>query len=308
MTELGQSNCSVFVGNIPSGTDSKALQAYFEAFGPVKSASVVANGQSRPQTYGFVSFWSTKDSERLLALTETHKLNGVELNVEPASFSRAKEKFYQNTKGSDDSLFLFMQDIPKDLNKKVLLRYFEQFGVLRHVYLMERKNKPRDFLYIKYVDLKSVDLVKSKKHKIPNLSISEAPTLVCKIGIFKDKSLRKLRQDSKDLLEPYPEQPKNPGRLPKKESFETALSENKSFTLNPEFPEVVVSHARNAGYAKKATNVKGGQTAKSRVFESFYDSISRISDSLNERATNYRFISSVSTGHSPQRQPPGERV
>ena len=45
-------------------------------------------------------------------------------------------------------MFLFVQDIPKDVNRSLLVEHFAQFGDLTKARLVNRSDKNKDFVYL----------------------------------------------------------------------------------------------------------------------------------------------------------------
>lgn len=193
----------LYVSNIPKTLNSKKLRAYFERFGVVTSAVVVMGSQKyKSSLYGFISFSSKNTLEEVLS--SNHKIEGKEVTVERISIATDTQKLTALAKGRPDNLYLFVQDLPKDTNCRVLVDYFSQFGMLKSVHLFRAEKKARDYVLLQYFDLESIALAKSLKHRIINLSI-EKVTLVCKLGVFKDHQSYQWFEEAEDLLANFPQ-------------------------------------------------------------------------------------------------------
>lgn len=193
----------IYVSNIPKHVDSKMLQRYFENFGSVYSAVVIGAKKGKSLSYGFVSFSSRKSLEKVLA-TKQHLLEGCVLAIDTVSVEKAKSNLVKYAGGEDSNVFLFVQDIPKDVNRQVLVEHFLKFGELTKARLVSRPDKNKDFVYLQYKSIDAAANAKSQKHKVNGLS-KESITLVCKVGIFRNQKQIQVMEDAEDLLRP--EQP-----------------------------------------------------------------------------------------------------
>jgi hypothetical protein len=187
----------IYVSNIPKHVDSKQLQKYFETFGSVYSAVVIGAKKGKSLSYGFVSFSSKKSLD--LVLSTSHSIDGCMLAIDTVSIDKAKNNLVKYANGEDSNVFLFVQDIPKDVNRQVLVDYFSQFGELTKARLVNRPDKNKDFIYLQYRTIDSAANAKSQKHKISGLS-KENITLVCKVGIFKNQKQIQIMEEAEDLL------------------------------------------------------------------------------------------------------------
>ena len=187
----------IYVSNIPKHVDSKQLQKYFESFGSVYSAVVIGAKKGKSLSYGFVSFSSKKSLDQVLSTT--HSIDGCMLAIDTVSIDKAKNNLVKYANGEDSNVFLFVQDIPKDVNRQVLVDYFSQFGELTKARLVNRPDKNKDFIYLQYKTIDSAANAKSQKHKITSLS-KENITLVCKVGIFKNQKQIQIMEEAEDLL------------------------------------------------------------------------------------------------------------
>jgi len=187
----------IYVSNIPKQVDSKQLQKYFETFGSVYSAVVIGAKKGKSLSYGFVSFSSKKSLDK--ALAATHVIDGCQLVVDTVSVEKAKMNLVKYAQGGDPNVFLFIQDIPKDVNRQAFIQHFSKFGELSRVRLVSRPDKNKDFVYLQYKDIDAAAVAKSQKHRIPGLS-HENITLVCKVGIFRNQKQVQAMEEAEDIL------------------------------------------------------------------------------------------------------------
>lgn len=138
----------IYVSNIPKHIDSKQLQLYFEQFGSVYSAVVIGAKKGKSLSYGFVSFSSKKSLEA--ALASEHYIDGCQMCIDSVSIEKAKSNLIKYANGEDQNVFLFIQDIPKDVNRNLLVEHFSQFGDLTKARIINRADKNKDFVYLQY--------------------------------------------------------------------------------------------------------------------------------------------------------------
>lgn len=197
MDSIKSNEKKIYVSNIPKHVDSKQLQLYFETFGSVYSAVVIGAKKGKSLSYGFVSFSSKKSLDSVLS--SEHLIDGCKLSVDSVSIEKAKNNLVKYANGEDTNVFLFVQDIPKDVNRALLVEHFSQFGDLTKARLVSRPDKNKDFIYLQYKGIDSAATAKSQKHRIPGLS-RENITLVCKVGIFRNQKQILIMEEAEDLL------------------------------------------------------------------------------------------------------------
>lgn len=188
----------IYVSNIPKYIDSRDLQQYFERFGSVYSAVVIGAKKGKSLSYGFVSFSARKTLEKVMR--SVHYIDDHQLSIDIASIEKAKENLIRYSHGEEKNIFLFIQDIPKDVNKRLLVEYFQKYGKLRLARLVQRVEKNKDFVYLQYDSLESTATAKSLKHRVAGLS-KENITLVCKVGVFRNLKHSQDIEQAEDLLQ-----------------------------------------------------------------------------------------------------------
>jgi len=188
---------TVYVGGLPPQVDSHTLSCYFEQYEAVLHCRVVQPKGQKTCTYALVSFGSTAAVNRVMSFQ--HSLMGYPLHIDHSVRCSPKDSLLRFCQGDTKSLFLFIQDIPKSINKTCLLRYFSQFGELSVARLSVVDHKCKDRLYLQYADINAMVNVKRTKHVIPGLC-DEKITLVCKVGMFRTLKQVQILLDSEDLL------------------------------------------------------------------------------------------------------------
>jgi RNA recognition motif-containing protein len=79
---------NLFVGSLSWGTTDDSLKAFFESVGPVKSARVITDRDTRKSKgFGFVEFEDEADNQKAI-----DQLNGKELDGRAITVSLARPK------------------------------------------------------------------------------------------------------------------------------------------------------------------------------------------------------------------------
>jgi cold-inducible RNA-binding protein len=79
---------NVYVGNLPHSTTEADLRAFFEAYGTVDKASIVADRETgRSRGFGFVEMRDSGEADKAIAA-----LNGTELGGRTLTVNEAKPK------------------------------------------------------------------------------------------------------------------------------------------------------------------------------------------------------------------------
>ena len=188
----------VYVANIPSHIDSKALRVYFSCYGKVSEAVVIGNSRiERERNYGFVTFTQKTFVDHVLSVH--HFISGEHVVVRRVDAVSSQKAMISYCEGDLKSLYLFICDIPKDANIETLMMYFSQFGNLKVAKLHICEGRQKNHLYLQYATIEAMVAARARKHRVPNLS-SLNTTLVCKLGTLKAHTQAKLNLEAKDLL------------------------------------------------------------------------------------------------------------
>jgi RNA recognition motif-containing protein len=135
-----QKKRKLFVSNIPSYVDNKALASFFNNFGEVRNAYVIRDFVSKAsRNYGYVEFFDTSSVRQVLA-TEQILLDGEELSCLPFQGRLQEKKYltpyqprnsYQNWRFEQDNLSESVQDQQnswnvQNLGLKTTKSYFQR--------------------------------------------------------------------------------------------------------------------------------------------------------------------------------------
>ncbi|XP_021836389.1 polyadenylate-binding protein 2 isoform X2 [Spinacia oleracea] len=139
---------NVFIKNLDSSIDNKALQDTFAAFGAILSCKVAldSNGQSRG--YGFVQFDREEAAQKAI-----NSLNGMLLNdkqVYVGSFVRRQER--NGTNGSPKFTNVYVKNLSENHTDEDLMKIFSPFGAITSAVVMKdtTTGKSRCFGFVNF--------------------------------------------------------------------------------------------------------------------------------------------------------------
>eukprot|EP01060_Flectonema_neradi_P008127 TRINITY_DN157_c1_g2_i1.p1 TRINITY_DN157_c1_g2~~TRINITY_DN157_c1_g2_i1.p1 ORF type:complete len:582 (+),score=139.81 TRINITY_DN157_c1_g2_i1:44-1789(+) len=114
---------NIFIKNLDSAIDNKALHATFQSFGQILSCKVVADEDGKSMGYGFVHYADEKDADKAVSEVNGMLMNGKQVYV--GRFER-KERKLQSLQENFTNLYVkhFDPTVPEDDLKK----FFENFG------------------------------------------------------------------------------------------------------------------------------------------------------------------------------------
>ncbi|RDX74209.1 Polyadenylate-binding protein 3 [Mucuna pruriens] len=138
---------NVFIKNLDTSIDNKALHDTFAAFGNVLSCKVAVDGSGQPKGYGFVQF----DNEEA-AQNAIKQLNGMLINdkkVYVGLFVRRQERAQAN--GSPKFTNVYVKNFSETYTDEDLKKLFSTYGTITSVVVMRDANgKSRCFGFVNF--------------------------------------------------------------------------------------------------------------------------------------------------------------
>ncbi|PIN04410.1 Polyadenylate-binding protein (RRM superfamily) [Handroanthus impetiginosus] len=138
---------NLFIKNLDSSIDNKALYETFSAFGIVLSCKVAVDNNGKSKGYGFVQF----DKEEA-AQNAIKRLNGMLLNdkqVYVGTFIRRQDRI--RTKGTPKFTNVYVKNLPESITDQSLKKIFEKFGPITSAVVMRDANgKSRCFGFVNF--------------------------------------------------------------------------------------------------------------------------------------------------------------
>lgn len=146
-TQKESTSFKIFVGGLEPETTEDDLTEYFSEFGRVIERLIKVDIKTkRSRGFAFIGFKSPESVDRVLQV-EHHYINGKKIDCKRAM---TKEDAYSLNRNLKDSCRkVYISNIPKELSRKDLQDFFNQFGKIIDFNLIFKK-KETGFLYIIY--------------------------------------------------------------------------------------------------------------------------------------------------------------
>ncbi|CAN4116419.1 unnamed protein product [Withania somnifera] len=172
---------NVFIKNLDSSVDNKALQDTFAAFGTVLSCKVAVDSNGHSKGYGFVQFDQDEAAQKAI-----NRLNGMLINdkqVYVGYFIRGQERSRPNA--SDKFTNVYVKNLPETTNDEDLKKLFEKYGTITSaLVMMDTYGKSRCF---GFVNFETSDAAAAAVEKLNGSSLNEK---VLYVGKAQKKSER----------------------------------------------------------------------------------------------------------------------
>lgn len=179
---------NVFIKNLDSSIDNKALYDTFAAFGTVLSCKVAVDSNGQSKGYGFVQFDQDEAAHNAIK-----RLNGMLINdkqVYVGHFIRRQERSQANA--SDKFTNVYVKDLPETTTDEDLKKLFEKYGTITSAVVMKDKNgKSKCFGFVNY---ESSDAAASAVEQLNGSSFKEK---VLYVGKAQKKSEREAKLKAK---------------------------------------------------------------------------------------------------------------
>ncbi|XP_024033011.1 polyadenylate-binding protein 3 [Morus notabilis] len=138
---------NIFIKNLDTSLDNKALHDTFAAFGTILSCKVAVDNNGQSKGYGFVQF----DKEES-AHTAINELNGMLINdkqVYVGLFVRKQERARAN--GSPKFTNVYVKNLSETFSDEDLKKLFSPFGTITSAVVMRNSNgKSRSFGFVNF--------------------------------------------------------------------------------------------------------------------------------------------------------------
>ncbi|KAK6792349.1 hypothetical protein RDI58_011430 [Solanum bulbocastanum] len=137
---------NVFIKNLDSSIDNKALQDTFGAFGTVLSCKVAVDSSGQSKGYGFVQFDQDEAAQKAI-----NRLNGMLINekqVYVGFFIRGQER-----RGNvcDKFTNVYVKNLPESTSDEDLKKLFEKYGTITSALVMtDSSGKSRGFGFVNF--------------------------------------------------------------------------------------------------------------------------------------------------------------
>ncbi|KAF9687038.1 hypothetical protein SADUNF_Sadunf02G0052200 [Salix dunnii] len=165
MRKSGHAN--VFIKNLDTKIDNKALHDTFASFGPVLSCKVAVDNNGQSKGYGFIQFENEEDAQSAI-----NRLNGMLVNdreVYVGPFVRRQERIEAN--GSPKFTNVYVKNLSETTSDEDLKTIFSSYGAITSAIVMKDQNgKSRGF---GFVNLQSPDSAAAAVEKLNGTTFSD---------------------------------------------------------------------------------------------------------------------------------------
>ena len=123
---------NVFIKNLDTSIDNKALNDTFAAFGTVLSCKVAVDSNGQSKGYGFVQFENEESAQNAI-----NRLNGMLINdkkVFVGLFVRRQERTQSN--GSPKFTNVYVKNLPETTTDEDLKKFFGTYGTITSAIVM----------------------------------------------------------------------------------------------------------------------------------------------------------------------------
>jgi len=139
---MEQDPAKIFIGGLHSQTDGESLRCYFEKYGEIKDCTVMRDAVTkRSRGFGFVIFKDALAVDKVLDKVNSdnqyHVIDGKKVEAKRAIPKKPPPSQNQNFKK------VFVGGLPPDITSQELTEYFETFGKVNEVLLMQDKATKR---------------------------------------------------------------------------------------------------------------------------------------------------------------------
>lgn len=160
----------LFIGGLSYNTTEESLSNFFSKWGKLTDCVVMQDpATKRSRGFGFVTFEKAHMVDDCMS-NRPHKLDGREVEAK-----RAVSREESHRPGIHKSVKrMFMGGIKENVNVEDVTAYFEKYGKVESVELLQDKNsgKKRGFGFVNFDDYDVVDkIVQTRRHVISGVSI-----------------------------------------------------------------------------------------------------------------------------------------
>ena len=150
LRKTGQGN--VFIKNLDSAIDNKALHDTFTQFGDILSCKVAQDELGNSRGYGFIHFQTGDSATRAIAGVNGMLLNDKKVFVGHHIAKRDRQSKFDEMKANFTNLYV--KNIDNDVTDEELSSLFEKFGSISSAAITRdpETGKGRGFGFVNYID------------------------------------------------------------------------------------------------------------------------------------------------------------
>merc|ERR1712118_467797 len=146
MRKAGQGN--IFVKNLDSNIDNKALYDTFSLFGNILSCKVACESDGKSKGYGFVHFESEDSARRAI-----ERVNNMQIGEKTVSVEKYMKATDRDTEPKDFTN-LYVKNMPKSWDDAKIKEVFAEYGTVTST-LVQKDPKGLSFAFVNYKEAES---------------------------------------------------------------------------------------------------------------------------------------------------------
>jgi polyadenylate-binding protein len=163
LRKTGQGN--VFIKNLDSAIDNKALHDTFAAFGPILSCKVAQDEMGNSKGYGFVHYESNEAANQAIKHVNGMLLNEKKVFVGHHIAKRDRMSKFEEMKANFTNIFV--KNVSLEATDDEFRELFEKFGNITSASLAQDENgKSRGFGFVNYTDHEDAEVAVANLHDI----------------------------------------------------------------------------------------------------------------------------------------------
>lgn len=175
LRKTGQGN--VFIKNLDTAIDNKALHDTFAAFGNILSCKVAQDEQGNSKGYGFVHYETDEAANQAIKHVNGMLLNEKKVYVGHHIPKKDRQSKFEEMKANFTNVYV--KNIPTDVNDDEFRELFEKYGEVTSASLArDDSGKSRGFGFVNFVNhdhaAKAVDELNGKDFKGQELYVGRA--------------------------------------------------------------------------------------------------------------------------------------
>jgi polyadenylate-binding protein len=146
MRKAGQGN--IFVKNLDSNIDNKALYDTFSLFGNILSCKVACDEAGKSKGYGFVHFESEDSAKQAI-----ERVNDMQIGEKTVSVEKYTKATERDTEPKDFTN-LYVKNMPRSWDEAKIKEVFGEYGAVTST-LVQKDPKGRTFAFVNFEEAES---------------------------------------------------------------------------------------------------------------------------------------------------------
>merc|ERR1719498_1317328 len=161
MRKAGQGN--IFVKNLDSNIDNKALYDTFSLFGNILSCKVACESDGKSKGYGFVHFESEDSAKQAI-----ERVNGMQIGENTVTVEKYTKVTDRDTEPKEFTN-LYVKNMPRSWDEAKIKEVFGEYGTVTST-LVQKDPKGRTFAFVNFEEAEVAKECIEKMHESNQLT------------------------------------------------------------------------------------------------------------------------------------------